>query len=310
MAQLPYRPCREEFSVDDNPYQNIYVDLTHRCNMDCNYCYNPLRARSDMDLGYFEEACRRLPQPVSFKFLGGEPTLHPRLFDFIRTGRRYGHHVYFSSNGIKYNDKSFMAGLAGVDVSFSPGLSMDGGTGSDLFYRLLNNRSCLDFKLRALENLHRHGIRRVALAAIIVRGVNEQVVGELIELADRYREVVRYIHFRSAAMVGRWVDTEPYSAAELKALMQPYYSEPQLSPRCLQEIHCGPDEGGECCYRFRPRPRLQVSLVEFASPRSIMCPKRGKLLEDGFRIQPYFENMVNTGEVLAAQFGEVVPAAV
>ena len=45
---LPYIPCYAEYDVANNPYQNIYIDLTMRCNMDCNYCYNPKRSKDDM----------------------------------------------------------------------------------------------------------------------------------------------------------------------------------------------------------------------------------------------------------------------
>ena len=61
-----------------------------------------------------------------------------------------------------------MEELAHWSGKVSVGLSMDGGTLDNRFYTLLNNRDCLDSKLQALENLNRHGIKRVCLSAIIV----------------------------------------------------------------------------------------------------------------------------------------------
>jgi len=305
MKNLPHIPCSVEYPIEKNPYQNIYVDLTMRCNMDCNYCYNPERGKQDMELSYFEEACERLPGPVAFRFLGGEPLLNPQFLEFITTACRYGHNVYFSSNGIKYNDPDFMEKLAGLEVNFVAGLTLDGGYSSNDLYELLNNRRCLEQKMDALKNLQRFGIRRVCLSAIVIRDENEHVIGELIELADRYSDVVRYIHFRSAAQVGRWVNTTPYTQQELKELVDPYFSEEQLKPNCVREIHCTPAQGGTCCYRFRPTPRLQISLVEFATEKSSKCPKRGKLLDDGFLIQPFFENMMRSGKIMAKDHGEV-----
>jgi len=306
LKNVPLVPCRVEHTVEQNPYQNLYVDLTMRCNMDCNYCYNPVRSTSDMDLSYFEEVCKRLPRPVDFRFLGGEPALHPQFFEFITTARHYGHQVYFSSNGIRYTRPGFMEKLAALDVSFVAGLSMDGGSSSNDLYELLNNERCLEQKLAALKNLQKYGIKRVCLSAIITRGENEKVIGELIELARQYSDVVRYIHFRSAAKVGRWINTEPYTQSELKELVRPHFNEQQFTPSCVREIFCTEDEGGTCCYRFRPTPRLQISLIEFATQKSSMCPKRGKVLSEGFRIQPFFENMINAGEVMAEEFGEIV----
>lgn len=292
------------WNVENNVFQNLYVDLTERCNMDCNFCYNPERTKADLDYDYFAEACARLPGPVNWRFLGGEPTLSKRFFDLIDVALRHGHTVYFASNGIKYNDPAFMEALACRAGKVSVGLSMDGGTRDNHFYELLNNRACLDAKLEALENLRRHGIGRVCLSAIIARGENERVVGELLDVARRYDDVVRYIHFRSAAMVGRWVNTAPYSLEELKRLTGPHFDADAFAPRSLREINCNGGDG-ECCYRFRPTPRLQVSLIEFATERSARCPNRGKLLPEGFLIEPFFANMIEAGKTFAIHHGEV-----
>ena len=308
---LPYIPCSAEYSVDNNPYDNIYVDITMRCDMECNYCYNPLRSKSDMELGYFEEVCRRLPNPVNFRLLGGEPTMHPRFFDFIVTAKSYGHSVFFASNGLRYNNPKFMEKLKALDVAYIAGLSMDGGTTNDEFYKVMNNRYCRDKKLEAMANLSKYKIKRVALSAIIVRNFNEQVVGELIELSNQYPDTIKYIHFRSAAMTGRWVKTTSYTQAELKRLMESYFpSNVVVQKKVLQEIHCQPEDDRNCCFRFRPNRKMQISLIEFASEKSQRCPKRGKLLPDNFKIQPFYENMVKVGSVLAKDFGDVaiIPA--
>ena len=303
---MPVVTCRQQHSVDQNPYPNIYVDLTMRCNMDCNYCYNPLRTKSDMDPEYFNEVCQRLPHPVDFKFLGGEPSMHPRFFEFIKIARKYDHRVFFASNGFNYTRDKFMRELSEVEDTFVAGLSMDGGTTQEEFYEIMNNRACMETKLKGLENLRAHGIKRVCLSAIITRGLNESVIGELLALADEYSDVVRYIHFRSAAMVGRWANTLPYTQAELIELMRPHFSKQQMDPNCLGEIFCTEEEGGDCCFRFRPTKRLQVSLIEFATEKSSRCHKRGKLSMDDFTIQPFFENMMKVGDELTEQFGEVV----
>jgi len=290
--------------VDNNPFSNLYVDLTERCNMDCNFCYNPERSKADLDPDYFAEACARLPGPVHWRFLGGEPTLNEHFFELIEIALRHGHTVYFASNGISYLDPSFMEELARYSGKLSAGLSMDGGTLDDRFYRSLNNCDCLDSKLQALENLHRYGIKRVCLSAIIVRNENERVIGELYEAAKRYGDTVRYIHYRSAAMIGRWINTEPYTLEELKRLTQPLFSKEAFAPGCIREINCN-DGDGECCYRFRPEPRLQISLIEFATACSSQCPYRGKLLHEGFFIEPFFANMIEKKPAHVAKHSEV-----
>lgn len=301
---MPHTLIQPRWHIDKNPYANLYVDLTERCNMDCNFCYNPERSKSDLDFDYFAEVCARLPRPVDWRFLGGEPTLNKRFFDLIEVALKYGHTVYFASNGYKYNDPAFMERLALWSGKVSVGLSMDGGTQNNHFYDLLNNRSCLDIKLQALENLRSYGIKRVCLSAIIVRDENERVISELYKAAKSYSDVVRYIHYRSAAMVGRWVNTQPYTLEELKHLTHRLFSDEEFAPGCLREINCN-DGDGECCYRFRPNSRLQISLIEFASARSSQCPNRGKLLQEDFLIEPFFANMIDKSEDFSIKHGEV-----
>jgi molybdenum cofactor biosynthesis enzyme MoaA len=296
-AHIPHVPCRMEYPVEENPFVSLGVDLTYRCNMNCTYCYNPIRSFADMDLAYFEEVCRRLPRYVQFKFLGGEPTLHPDFMDFIRTARRHKHEVTVLSNGRRYTEPGFVEALADLDERFILGLSLDGGASRDDVYCRINNEHCLRWKMEALETLEKHFPGRVELSAIIVRGLNEDVIPELLQLADRYR-VVRYIHFRVAAKAGRWAETEPYTLEGLKEIVRPYFTEEQFQPRCLWEIHCEPGQGCGGCYRFRPTSRLQISLIEFATPRVASCFQRGQLVDREFRVQSFFEKIIRNSETL------------
>ena len=299
-AHMPHVPCRMEYPVEENPFLSLAVDLTYRCNMSCTYCYNPIRSLADMDLSYFEEVCRRLPAHVEFKFLGGEPTLHPDFMGFIRAARSRRHEVTILSNGKRYTDPVFVRALGELnrDARFILGVSVDGGTSRNDVYRQINNEDCLRWKMKALETLDEHFPGRVEISAIIVRGLNEDVVPELLELADRHPRILRYIHFRTAAKAGRWGETAPYTLEELKEIVRPHFTRDQFRPQCLWEPHCDPGEGCEACYRFRPTPRLQISLIEFATRRAASCHKRGKLVDRQFLVQSFFENIMHNSETL------------
>ncbi|MCH7685628.1 MAG: hypothetical protein IH899_02930, partial [Planctomycetes bacterium] len=114
----------------------------------------------------------------------------------------------------------------------------------------------------------------------------------LLELAERHRRIVRYIHFRTAGRVGRWLNTEPYTLEELREVVRPHFTPEQFEPRCVREIHCPPGEGCGSCYRYRPTRRLQISLIEFATTRSATCTKRGQLVDREFLVRSFFENMM------------------
>jgi molybdenum cofactor biosynthesis enzyme MoaA len=282
-----------EYAINKNPYESLFVDITNRCNMTCNFCYNPVRSIADMPLDHFRYVCANLPFPVVLKLGGGEPTLHPNLPDFIRIAHQYRHRVYIVSNGTRYTDPIFMDSLKELKRSgtaFTMGLSMDGGYANRHAYEVINGCNCLQQKLEAFNSLISYKLVRVCLTAIIVRGLNEDVIPQLIALAKQ-NTIVRYLHFRNAGKVGAWLDTEPYSINELKGLVRHNFSEDEFKPKCVRELHCLPESGNECCYRFRPTHRLQISLIEFNSERSARCPKRGRLINNSYNIQPFFDSM-------------------
>ena len=280
----------------ENPYPSVLVDITSRCNMHCNFCYYQNRKQEDMPVSFFEHICKTLPFPIILKLAGGEPTLHPQFPEFIRLATVHDHKTYTCSNGLRYRDPEFMASLVPLHelhAGFSLGISMDGGTGNAKAYEMIAGRDCLKEKLEAFAALVQHRHYRICLTAIIVRGLNEDVIGQLIGLAKEHPEAVRYIHLRNAGRTGAFLDTEPYSLDELKALVRPHFSAEQFLPRCIGELFCPPESGRDCCYRFRPTPRLQISLVEFASEKSANCPKRGRILLGSDRILPLFHSIRN-----------------
>jgi molybdenum cofactor biosynthesis enzyme MoaA len=300
---MPYVPCRMEYPVEENPFESLCVDLTYKCNSNCTYCYNPIRSFPDMELSYFEEVCRRLPRPVRFKFLGGEPTLHPDIFRFVLAAARHKHDLIIHSNGRRFAERDFVKGLADLGVPLVAGMSLDGGYSREDAYQEINNERCLAWKMRALETLERYFVGRLCLSAIIVRALNESVVPELLDLAHRHRRIVRYIHIRTAGETGRWGKNVPYTLEELKEVVRPHFTEDQFSVRCVRESYCASGQGCGACYRFRPTHRLQISLIEFATPRAASCPKRGKLVDRKFLVQSFFENMMHNAETLMARVG-------
>ena len=285
---------RKGIPFNQNPYPSILVDVTARCNMQCKFCYYPNHDHADMTVDQFQHLCRSLPSPTIIKLAGGEPTLHPQLPEFIRAAVEHQHRIYICSNGMKYRDPAFMKSLEPLKAlpsDFGLGLSMDGGTENANAYETITGRDCLSDKLEAFESLVKHSCSRVSLTAIIVRGFNEDVIPQLIDLAKKDPNIVRYIHFRNAGKVGAFVETEPYTIEELKGLTASHFSEKEFAPACLGEVYCPVETGRTCCYRFRPTRRLQISLIEFVSDQAAQCPKRGRVMLGEDRIFPLFHSI-------------------
>lgn len=261
------------YPVAKNPFETLYVDLTYKCNMACQYCYNPVRELPDLDLEYFRQVSQQLPRTTLLRLLGGEPTLHPQFFEFLQVARES------------------------------------------------SNESCAKFKLAALENLAQAGFKRLCLSAIIVRNLNEDVIPDLISLCQKYKGVVRYLHLRTAAPLGRWNKKYglPYTAPELKDLLISYIGEDAVNKpqriirngtmatdghgRPLARIEQGFPERvcRSCCYEFWLDGHLQIGLIEFGPQRASMCWRRGKLMRD-YTVQPFFENMNYFSQQVAGGF--------
>jgi len=308
----PSLNVQHKYNIGQNPYDTIYVDLTYKCNMSCNFCYNPVRALPDMDIKYFEEVCKSLPKTVLFRLLGGEPTLHKDFFEFIKVAHKHRHLVSIVSNGIKFNDKSFTQELKNMKIPLIIGLSLDGGRNNNEWYEKIVNMPCADIKMGALQNLAEAGFKRVSISAIIVKGLNEGVIPDLLDIQEEYVKTVRYIHYRTSSNIGRYDDEyiDTYTAPELNAVVDGYIKEKYnlKEPRRIIRNGKTPTDGQgnempvkekgipnricrNCCNQYWLHSRLQISIIEFGTDNSSLCWHRGKLMND-YTIQPFFENML------------------
>lgn len=260
-----------------------------------------------MELDYFEEVCRRLPGKVLFRLVGGEPTLHPQFFDFLVAAHKYKHVVSFVTNGRAFADHAHARALKETGVPVVATLSMDGGSRNDDWYAFIANSRCAEEKMQALVNLDRAGIKRIAVGAIVVRGLNEGVIPDLIGLSERFRSI-RYIHFRSAGKVGRFIDTEPYSIPELRDLLGRHVPPEQLARHVTIDGRVDAP-GNRCfgcigCYQFHPRSRVEITLIDFAGSMTTSCWKRGKLVDRDFTVRPFFADMIQFSNYLDDSFPE------
>jgi MoaA/NifB/PqqE/SkfB family radical SAM enzyme len=242
----------------------------------------------DMDVGYFEEVCKKLPEKVTFRFLGKEPTMHPRLFDMLKIAAKHNHLSSLVTNGKKLADYNYAKELKGLGVPVLIGMSMNGGSSRDDWYECIDGEKCSEWKMRALENIASLNFRRSGLTAIIVRGLNEPVIADLYKLAREYSRTVIYIHYRTMAPLGNFLDSEPYSVAELREKVGEYLGRDRVMNPHRMAIGGFMREGcRDCCYQFWYDKKLQIGLIGFATEDSAKCWFRGRLMND-YSIEPFF----------------------
>ena len=103
--------------------------MTRRCNLGCIHCYSDSRDRTypgELD----EAAARKLIGDLAdfgcpvLLFSGGEPLMHPRLFDYIALAKSKGLRTVVSTNGTLITDETARR-LVETGVAYV-GISLDG----------------------------------------------------------------------------------------------------------------------------------------------------------------------------------------
>lgn len=184
------------------------IEITSSCNLECPMCY----ASSGPGGKHltFDEACRSIDRivqtetrPEIIQLSGGEPTIHPefeRIFEYACD--QPVDYVMINTNGIRFaHDPPFLERLAARKQRMEVYFQFDGF--SEHTSRLLRGEALLETKLRALENLGKHGIHTI-LVTTLQPGVNDGEIGEIVRFAIE-RPWITGVSFQPATYSGRHV---------------------------------------------------------------------------------------------------------
>ena len=182
------------------------LEVTKRCNLHCRFCFaegggsaaDPTQEEMKKAIADIVGQCG---QPL-LQLSGGEPTLRDDLPDLVRFAKKAGcSYVQINTNGIRLAEEPGYArqlAEAGLDIVF---LQFD-GTRNEI-YRQLRGADLLKQKLEAIRVCGKLGLG-VTLVPTVVKGVNDQNLGEMVELACSQVPVVRGIHFQPVSYFGRY----------------------------------------------------------------------------------------------------------
>ncbi len=197
------------------------LDVTNRCNLRCPICFaNAAESGSVYEptpeevLEMMKNLRRNLPVPApALQFAGGEPTVSKNLPQYIRWAKELGfRHVQIASNVIRignsldYAKELVDAGLSAIYMQF------DGVTPEP--YLAARGTNLLPVKLQAIENCRKLGLDAVILVPTVVRGVNDDQLGRIVEFAVENRDVVRCVNFQPVSITGR-IDYEQRQAMRI-----------------------------------------------------------------------------------------------
>ncbi len=183
------------------------LEVTDKCNLNCSVCLaSSPKISEDPKIEQIEDALKKLlryeGQPTSLQLSGGEPTIRKDLADIVNAARSLGFKsIEIDTNGIELAKNPELAkeladaGLTGIYLQFD-------SVTADPPMRLRG--FCTDplsTKEKAIEKAKKAGLE-VALAATIVKGVNEDQLWEIIRYG--IKKDAKGVNFQPFAALGRY----------------------------------------------------------------------------------------------------------
>jgi len=194
------------------------IDVTNACNLQCSICFayagkiGYLYTPTLQQIGEVMDNLRaNLPvPPPALQLSGGEPTVRPDFLEIVKMAKEKGfRHIEVNTNGIRIADEKdgveYIRQLAeaGADTFY---LSFDGVTAEPYIGRApsrLDEKGMQEYahwlfnvKLRAIQNCSEAGMRSVVLVPVIVKGMNDHQLGDIINIAVENIDVIRCVNFR------------------------------------------------------------------------------------------------------------------
>ena len=183
------------------------VEITNQCNLRCPVCYasSGPDAGSHRDLATVEYMLDAIVanegNPDVVQISGGEPTLHPQLFEILDAAKRRPiRHLMLNTNGIRIaNEPGFAERLASYAPGFEVYLQFDSMERDAL--KVLRGADLTEIRQRALERLNEVGLS-TTLVITVAKGVNDQELGRMMEFAAA-QPCVRGVTVQPVQFAGR-----------------------------------------------------------------------------------------------------------
>jgi cyclic pyranopterin phosphate synthase len=265
-------PPRDLFG---RPLRNLRLSVTDRCNLRCQYCmpeeeYVWLPRK---DLLTFEEIARLVDAFVAcgvsrLRLTGGEPLLRRDLESLVAIlARKEGvTDLALTTNGLLLAEQAEALARAGLHR-----LTVSLDTLQPERFERLTRRPGLERVLAGIEAAQRSGLSGLKLDTVVMRGVNDDELVELLEYARGVGAELRFIEYMDVGGATQWSRAQVVSREEILAALAARFG--SIEP--VREESAAPAE------RFRlPDGTLFGIIASTTAPFCRTCD-RARLTADG-----------------------------
>ena len=226
----------------DRPLASLRVSVTDRCNLRCQYCmpeeeYVWLPREGLLTFEEIRELVAIFTELGADKvrLTGGEPLLRRDLPALARmlAKTRGVKDLAITTNGVllaEHAQALYEAGLHRVTVSLD--------TLRPERFRALTRRDAHGSVLSGIEAVRRVGLEGLKLDTVVMRGVNEDELADLLEYGKRVGAEARFIEYMDVGGATQWSRDKVFSRAEILEVLGRRYG--RIDP--IIEVSSAPAE--------------------------------------------------------------------
>ena len=209
------------------PLRNLRISITDRCNLRCGYCmpeeeyvWLPREA-----ILHFEEISRLVDVFITLgvdkvRLTGGEPLLRRDVAALIRLlgAKRALRDLAITTNGVLLAEHAAAlraAGLRRVTISLDT-------LHADRFAALTRRQTHAQV-LEGIRSVPRAGFTETKLDTVVIRGINDDELGDLIEFGKTVPAEVRFIEYMDVGGATRWSMDQVVSRTEMLTRLEQRY---------------------------------------------------------------------------------------
>ena len=182
------------------PVNNLRISVTQKCNLNCFYCHRegeteaPSTEMSPDEIATIVEVASRLGVR-KVKLTGGEPLLRKDILEIVRRIKDVPGivEVSLTTNGTLLQNLAHELAESGLD---RVNVSLDSLNPSR--YMAITGRNCLSSVLSGIMEAKNAGLNPVKVNMVLLRGVNEDEVWDMVEFSSKAGVILQLIELVSA----------------------------------------------------------------------------------------------------------------